>query len=403
LEQREAKEQISQNIQAYEVKLVQQKAAFEKALLEKEKVTLQTSLTSFKGNAHFKAGDYRRAIICYTKSLQQEPDNATVHVNRAMAFIKLRKWKEAEDDCHQCLDLEPKNIKAYYRRGIAKREQGQLKEALSGNLKRFTDQLDFERALVLEPANKSIKADYEALLLTVKPPKPKSTVQKIETLNEKEEQMQEFLSYTVSIEEIGAASDYDETLDWRAEPELSMKKKEHALIEESVTDDSEVAVASKEPAKESLVSSPSVELTTDPVITKLQSIMKHQPKSVPKSMFEFERDWKSLLKTPEDLLNYLEQIPLDHYPLLFKSTFESDHLASLLDLARMRFMNRGDLKQSFAILTQLTRVSRLNVALMFLNKHQEEQLKAMFQELARSEAIDSEQLFKVMKNYHITL
>jgi hypothetical protein len=49
-----------------------------------------------------------------------------------MAFLKLQKWKEAEDDCHQCIELEPKNIKAFYRRGIAKREQGLLKEALSG-------------------------------------------------------------------------------------------------------------------------------------------------------------------------------------------------------------------------------------------------------------------------------
>ena len=248
---------------------------------------------------------------------------------------------------------------------------------------------------MLEPANKSIKADYEELLLKVKPPQSKPT--KIETLNEpskKEEPIQK--NYTVSIEEIGVASDYNESLDWRAEPEISIQKKKQLIQEtESVT----------EIAQESLVENnlESPESTTESLITKLQSIIRHEPKSVPKSMFEFERDWKSLQKAPKELLNYLEHIPLDRYPILFKNTFESDHLASILDLARVKFMDQGDFTKAFAILAQLTTVPRLKVALMFLDKPQEEQVKLMFQQLAHSNTIDPEQFSKVLKDYHITL
>lgn len=59
------------------------------------------------------------------------------HANRAMAYIKLGRFKEAEQDCTAALALDPLYLKAWQRRATAKRAQNKLPEAAS----------DFEEAL----------------------------------------------------------------------------------------------------------------------------------------------------------------------------------------------------------------------------------------------------------------
>merc|ERR1712232_817262 len=43
-----------------------------------------------------------------------------LHSNRAFAYIKLKKWVEAEEDCSAALALNAKNTKAKYRRSMAR-------------------------------------------------------------------------------------------------------------------------------------------------------------------------------------------------------------------------------------------------------------------------------------------
>jgi len=42
-----------------------------------------------KGNEHFKRGEYREAINCYTSALEIDPKNAVLLSNRAFANFKI--------------------------------------------------------------------------------------------------------------------------------------------------------------------------------------------------------------------------------------------------------------------------------------------------------------------------
>ncbi len=83
-----------------------------------------------KGNEAFKAKEYKEAIVYYTRSLELCED-ATVFANRAATDIKLMKWTEAEVDCDACLRLQPGNLKALFRRGVARIALGRCEEAVA--------------------------------------------------------------------------------------------------------------------------------------------------------------------------------------------------------------------------------------------------------------------------------
>ncbi len=100
----------------------------------------------FQGNAAFKSGDYPAAIGHYTAAILADRKETTYPLNRAAAYLKLGKYvftrtnsfchhyyenstfisfafcryEDAERDCSAVLDLSPRNVKAYFRRGQAK-------------------------------------------------------------------------------------------------------------------------------------------------------------------------------------------------------------------------------------------------------------------------------------------
>ncbi|KAH9689670.1 hypothetical protein KPL70_015591 [Citrus sinensis] len=98
------------------------------------------------GNECFKQKKFKEAIDCYSRSIALSP-TAVAYANRAMAYLKLRRFQEAEDDCTEALNLDDRYIKAYSRRATARKELGKLKESIE----------DSEFALRLEPQNQEIK------------------------------------------------------------------------------------------------------------------------------------------------------------------------------------------------------------------------------------------------------
>ncbi|XP_052797101.1 sperm-associated antigen 1-like [Mya arenaria] len=71
-----------------------------------------------KGNEAFRSNDFKEAITYYSRSIFLFPTAASYN-NRALARLKFTQWQEAIDDVNTVLKMEPDNVKALMRRGMA--------------------------------------------------------------------------------------------------------------------------------------------------------------------------------------------------------------------------------------------------------------------------------------------
>uniref|UniRef100_A0A1I8HFH2 RPAP3_C domain-containing protein n=1 Tax=Macrostomum lignano TaxID=282301 RepID=A0A1I8HFH2_9PLAT len=98
------------------------------------------------GNQLFKAGNYARAVKLYDKCSELRPNDPVSYTNRAVCYIKLDQPNDAVYECNMALELEPNNMKAIFRRGVARKMLGFYRESL----------LDFNLAKSFDPLNKQI-------------------------------------------------------------------------------------------------------------------------------------------------------------------------------------------------------------------------------------------------------
>ncbi|CAG9839191.1 unnamed protein product [Diabrotica balteata] len=99
-----------------------------------------------KGNECFKVGGYEEALEFYTRSIESKvtPENLN---NRAVTYLKLKRYREAVEDCDKVLSFEKDNIKAHTRKAEALDKLGKYKEAL--------DNAEF--VIYKEPNNKYVQ------------------------------------------------------------------------------------------------------------------------------------------------------------------------------------------------------------------------------------------------------
>uniref|UniRef100_A0A5K3FD53 RNA polymerase II-associated protein 3 n=2 Tax=Mesocestoides corti TaxID=53468 RepID=A0A5K3FD53_MESCO len=102
-----------------------------------------------QGNLRFKEGKYEEAIEHYTTSIQLAPELPLLYTNRALALYKLERFASAETDCSMALSLNPRLVKALYRRAQSRRALGKDAEAVA----------DLKRILDIEPHNSTALKD----------------------------------------------------------------------------------------------------------------------------------------------------------------------------------------------------------------------------------------------------
>jgi hypothetical protein len=112
-----------------------------------------------RGNEAFGSGEYAQAILLYSLSLDKAdelPDKGSdkqlfprdiVFSNRSACFLKLGHHDKALADAVSAQEINPKNIKAIFRQGLALHAAGRYQEALP----------ILAEATKLEPKNKQIK------------------------------------------------------------------------------------------------------------------------------------------------------------------------------------------------------------------------------------------------------
>ncbi|NXN81579.1 TOM34 protein, partial [Bombycilla garrulus] len=95
-----------------------------------------------EGNEFVKKGNHKKAVEKYSESLKLYKECAT-YTNRALCYLALKQYKEAAQDCTEALKLDPKNVKALYRRAQALKELKDYKSSIA----------DLKSLLKTEPKN----------------------------------------------------------------------------------------------------------------------------------------------------------------------------------------------------------------------------------------------------------
>ena len=94
-----------------------------------------------RGNAYYKAGDYKQALEAYNGALELRPDHPVALSNRGNTLDELKRYEEALRDFNRALELRPDDPDTLNNRGNTFDNMGQHEDALK----------DYNRALELRP------------------------------------------------------------------------------------------------------------------------------------------------------------------------------------------------------------------------------------------------------------
>ncbi|TPX68228.1 hypothetical protein SpCBS45565_g03218 [Spizellomyces sp. 'palustris'] len=348
----------------------------ERAILEKEKG---------KGNAWFKKRDYKRAILCYSKSMQLDPTSALLPVNRALAYLKLDRFAEAEADCTQGIEMDPKNVKALWRRGIARAKLGKVEEARQ----------DLEAAVVLEPTNKSIKADLSDVLVSIKEKAAKND----------EKNSTRPVRRRLAIEEVG---EEEVSINISLKPHQTTSLQGNGTTmpitaQEVSKRDVKIPINSISPPPAQMQKSQSlrndVANMSKPVVLPSVSAF-----AAPKSMYEFERDWKSLKGDNAAIYGYLKIINPKSYQRIFKNSLESSYISKIIFVLRDHYKKDNKAHEALDTLEHLALLPRFDMNTMFLSKADKQALRDILDWLkacADDNKIDPSEIHKLQKAYKV--
>ncbi|XP_070826938.1 tetratricopeptide repeat protein 12 [Chaetodon trifascialis] len=103
-----------------------------------------------KGNEAYAREDYETAVKYYSDGLAELRDMLPLYTNRAQAYIKLGKYKEAISDCEWALKCDERCIKAYLHMGKAYLALKKHNEARNS----------FEKMVEIEPGREKIVKGY---------------------------------------------------------------------------------------------------------------------------------------------------------------------------------------------------------------------------------------------------
>ncbi|KAJ6683250.1 hypothetical protein OIU74_021335 [Salix koriyanagi] len=100
-----------------------------------DEVSVDATSEKELGNEYFKQKKFNEAIECYSRSIALSPTALLCRVlvakcNISSQLMITRRFREAEDDCTEALNLDDHYIKAYSRRATARKELGKLKESI---------------------------------------------------------------------------------------------------------------------------------------------------------------------------------------------------------------------------------------------------------------------------------
>lgn len=82
-----------------------------------------------EGRARLRKGMAAQALVPLERARRLEPDKASIRETLGLAYSRLRRWQEAEQEFRAVLELSPADDYAHYALGRCLEQQGRAREA----------------------------------------------------------------------------------------------------------------------------------------------------------------------------------------------------------------------------------------------------------------------------------
>ncbi|KAM9327425.1 RNA polymerase II-associated protein 3 isoform 2-T2 [Pholidichthys leucotaenia] len=370
----------------------------EQRRVEEQQRRQEAVMQKDRGNAYFKEGKYEAAVECYTRGMEADDMNVLLPANRAMAYLKLERFKEAENDCTKAIFLDCTYSKAFARRGTARAALGKLEEARQ----------DFQQLLKLEPGNKQALNELQKLqietgsdsLLQMEDGSERRTVQPID----KPPHLRSTKPLRrIDIEEISGKLMVPKAGPTGTEPFIQEVLSED---EESLSTSPSAKVIRIEEVAD-VPSHTSEQPTSQPAQT--EAVLPPEPSATPPSSgtdlpppptssFQLEADLRKIGNQPQLIYRYLRQIKPEAYAQIFHNTLESDVLNKIVRTLRDFYISNEMPTVTLEILSSLASVRRFDMAVMFMSSLEKKVLKELFDFLHQAN-LDGSSVAALQKKY----
>ncbi|XXG53978.1 hypothetical protein AAC387_Pa03g1975 [Persea americana] len=339
------------------------------------------------GNEYYKQKKYKQAIECYSRSIALSP-TAVAFANRAMAYIKIKKFEEAENDCTEALNLDDRYIKAYSRRATARKELGKLKASME----------DADFAVRLDPNNQELRKQYtEVKALCDKEIRGKTSgavktsIQGIQELGSSK--MKATAKDRDSKDGDGKIPSKSPNLMKEIEIRTTTgNRREDQQLDGSLggaTPDSNVGNSKNSNVgnrKQQLKASVQ-ELASQAAARAMAAAAKNI--TTPQSAYQFEVSWRALSDDPVLQARLLKTIPPTTLPQLFKNALSAPILIDIIKCVATFFMEETEL--AVTILYNLSRVSRFDMIILCLSAGDKADLCKIWDEVFSSVVVPAHQ------------
>ncbi|KAK3140823.1 hypothetical protein QOZ80_5AG0406320 [Eleusine coracana subsp. coracana] len=286
-----------------------------------------------------------------------------------MAYLKLRRFKEAEDDCTEALDLDDRYIKVYSRRITARKELGKLKEAVD----------DAEFAISLDPNNPELRKQYsEIKALHMEKTTNKASVPAKRAVSgfDKIADKKDKTSHPSTISRKDSFMEVDSPV--RAIVEIIDDADRRSKVGSGIKVNHNDNIMQRQDGKQKAGSEASIqELASRAASLYMSSTVKSV--KTPKTAYDFEVSWRALSDDTAQQIQLLKSIPPASLPEIFKNSLSAAFLVDIVKCSASIFRDDGVLAVSF--LENLAKVPRFDLIIMCLSSINKSELRKIWDQI----------------------
>ncbi|KAJ6640570.1 Ninjurin-A [Pseudolycoriella hygida] len=263
------------------------------------------------GNRFVGAGEYESARGFYSKAIEINAE-PVFYINRALCFLKLELYKLCIDDCTKAIELDPKLVKAYYRRMQANEVLCNFASALN----------DCNEVLKLQP--KSVEGIEASRRLT-----DRISGKNLIPLSPNASQLS-WSKLDTNVKDVSFI---------KKPPHLQSKKPLRRIqINGPMSTGNSTSTDKKSKDEENEASKSAENGIEQSTITNAENICGVIPLKSPNSSAQFYQKWRELINNSQKY-SYLKIIDVASFNYLIGSQFDCDLLKNLLQILSENFIN----------------------------------------------------------------